>query len=73
MALIKKNELRNMTKEQMEHKIEDLNKDMLKINVQRATKTTIESPGRVKQIKKTIAMLLTRIHAQKTKEVKKKI
>ncbi|MDD5332047.1 MAG: 50S ribosomal protein L29 [Candidatus Nanoarchaeia archaeon] len=60
-----------MSKEQMEKKIEDLQKDLLKINSQRATKTTLENPGRVKQIRKTIARLFT-ISNQKPTEVKGK-
>ncbi|MDD5253596.1 MAG: 50S ribosomal protein L29 [Candidatus Nanoarchaeia archaeon] len=74
MALIKKNELKHMSKDQMEKKIEELKKDLLKINAQRATKTTPENPGKVKQIRKTIAKLISKIHNQKkNQEVKQKI
>jgi len=65
MTLIKKNELKAMNKEQVQGKIKELRKELLKLNAQRAVGTTMESPGRIKLIKRTIARLHT------IKEVKK--
>lgn len=59
MTLIKKNELKAMTAEQIKEKLAGLNKELLKLNAQRAVGTTIESPGRIKLIRRTIARLLT--------------
>lgn len=51
--------IRGMRKEQMLEKIVELKKELLKMNSQIAVGTTPESPGRVKQIKKEIARILT--------------
>lgn len=59
MALIKKNELKQLTQVQIDGKIAELRKDLIKLNAQRAVGTTIESPGRIKLIKRTIARLIT--------------
>ena len=72
MAIIKKNELKQMNKEQLKEKMNDLRKELLKINTQISTGTTLESPGRVKEIKRTIARLHTYVHKFKLAEVKNK-
>jgi len=68
MAL-KTKEIRGMTKEDLNAKLEELKKELIKTNAQIATGTTPKSPGHVRQIKKTIARILTVI---KEKEVGKK-
>ena len=70
MTKIKAKELAKMSVEDLNSKMRDLRKDLLKINAQKSTGTAIESPGRVKQVKKTIARILTILHA-KSKETKK--
>ena len=59
MALIKKQELKQMNESQIAQKLVDLDKELLRLNTQRATGTTLENPGKIKQIKKTIAKLHT--------------
>ena len=59
MALIKKTELRTLNTKQIDDRIKELRKDLLKFNAQRAVGTTIENPGKIKLIKRTIAKLLT--------------
>jgi large subunit ribosomal protein L29 len=73
MAIIKKNELKDMKKEQIEEKLKELKREMIKINAQRSSKTLPENPGRVKEIQRTIARLLTREHMieKSVKEVSK--
>jgi len=71
MAIIKKNELKNMNEKQISDKIEDLKKELIKINAQISTGTSPENPGNVREIKKTIARLLTKLN-EKSKEAKKK-
>lgn len=68
MAL-KTKEIRSMAKEDLNEKLEELKKELIKINAQIATGTTPKSPGQVRQIKKTIARILTVI---KDKGVAKK-
>jgi len=58
MAL-KIKEIRAMPKEELRNKIDELRKEMIKLNAQIATGTTPKSPGQLKQIKKTVARILT--------------
>lgn len=59
MSLIRKNELKQLDKEKIENKINELNKELMKLNAQRYGGTLPENPGKIKQIKKTIAQLHT--------------
>ncbi len=68
---MKVKEIRSMSEEELNSKLEELKKELVKINAQIATGTTPKSPGQVKQIKKNIAKILTIIH-EKPKEVGKK-
>lgn len=77
MALIRKNELQNMKEDQLKSKLSDLNSELIKLNAQRAIGTTLESPGKIKAIKKTIAKIHTKLTQLKNepkakKEVKQK-
>ncbi|MBW2979993.1 50S ribosomal protein L29 [Candidatus Woesearchaeota archaeon] len=60
-------EIKSMAAEDLKGKLEELRKDLIKQNAQIATGTTPKNPGQVKQIKKTIARILT---VMKTKESK---
>lgn len=64
-------EIRSMSKEDLEAKLEELRKELIKVNAQISTGTTPKSPGQVKQIKKNIAKILT-ILKEKSKEVNNK-
>jgi large subunit ribosomal protein L29 len=52
-------ELRSLTKKDLETKIGELKKELIKSNAQIATGTVPKSPGQIKQTKKTIAKILT--------------
>lgn len=65
MSLIKKNEFRLMTEQQLHGKLLDIEKELLKLNGQRAMRTTLESPGKVKLVRKTRARILTRLNELK--------
>ncbi len=67
MAIINKQELKNLEADDIKAKVEELKKELIKHNSQIATGTTPKSPGRVREIKKTIARLLT---IRKNKEIK---
>ncbi len=69
MAIIKKSELKQMTPEQMTVKLHDLKSELMKIRAQISTKTTLENPGRVRVVKKTIAKLHTFIRQKKAQKV----
>ena len=59
MIKIRAKDLRQLKDAELESKFKELKKELLKINAQISTRTPPESPGRVKQIKKTIARILT--------------
>lgn len=51
--------LRGTSKEQLNEKLKELRKELLKMNSQIAVGTAPESPGKVKQVKKEIARIIT--------------
>ena len=69
MAIIKRNELKQMNAKAVDDKLLELRKELVKVNAQIAMGTMPENPGRVKEIKRTIAKLIT---LKKSKEVGKK-
>ena len=56
---MKSKELRNLTKKDLKTKLQEIKKELIKLNAQVATGTVPKSPGQIKQIKKTIAKILT--------------
>jgi len=68
MAIIKKYELKTMSKDGMNNKLTELRKELMKLNAQVAIGTVPENAGKLKVIKKTIAKLNTKLT-----EVNKKI
>lgn len=56
---MKARDLRTMPKEELLAKLNELKKELVKLNAQIAIGTTPKSPGQVKQTKKTIAKILT--------------
>jgi len=74
---MKKYELNQMKKEQLRSTLSELRKELIKINTQISTGATPENPGKARQIKKTIARILTKLNNKvelnnKTKEDKQK-
>jgi len=59
MKQIKTSELKNLSKKQLEEKLAEAKKELMKVNAKIATKIVPENPGSIKQIKKTIAKILT--------------
>ena len=68
---MKAKEIRSMSKEDLDVKLEELKKERIKLNAQISTGTTPKSPGQVKEVKKNIARILT-ILSEKTNEVDNK-
>ncbi|MBU2589725.1 MAG: 50S ribosomal protein L29 [Nanoarchaeota archaeon] len=66
---IKAKEIRQMNEKQIKEKLFEVKKDLMKANSQIAVGTVPENPGQVKQMKKTIARMLT-ILTEKEKEPK---
>ena len=59
MAIIRKNELTQMDEKSLDGKIIELKKELIKINAQVAIGTVPENPGKIKDIKRTIARIIT--------------
>lgn len=72
MAIIKKNDFKQMDEESLKKKLSDLKKEMVKINAQISTGTPPENPGRVREMKKTVARILTKLK-QKGIELREEI
>jgi len=59
MAIIKKNEMKGMDDKSILEKVSELRGELIRINAQIAMGTLPENPGRIKEIRKTIARLKT--------------
>ena len=68
---IKNKDLRNLNRQELNTKLFELKKNLIKINAQIAAGTVPENPGNVKNVKKTVARILTIMNESK-KEVPKK-
>ncbi len=52
-------ELRKMSNEELRKKLKELRMEMLRLNAERFGKKTLSNPGKYREIKKTIARILT--------------
>ena len=59
MAILHVKEMRKMKDEDLDKKLIDLKKELMRVNAQISQGTAPEKPGRIKEIKKTIARILT--------------
>lgn len=58
---MKSKDIKSMSKEKIESQLLELRRELIKLNTQIATGTTLKNPGQVKNIKKNIARLLTEL------------
>jgi len=70
MAIIRKNELIQMDEKSMNEKLEELKRELVKINAQISMGTMPENPGKIKEIRRTIARINT---IKKIKEGKNQV
>lgn len=61
MSILKPKEIKVISKEELEKKLKDLRLELMKANSQRATKTNPENPGKIKEIRRTIARINTQL------------
>ena len=59
LAILHIKEIRKMNEEELNKKLSDLKIELMKVNAQIAQGTVPEKPGRINEIKKTIARILT--------------
>jgi len=71
MTLLRFAEVTKMKREDIEAKLKDFKKELIKINAQIAIGSAIENPGKVKELRRTIARLNMVLHKKPT-EVKQK-
>jgi len=63
---VKFKELKALSPADREKKLLEAKQELIKLNGQVATGTTLKSPGQIKQLKRTIAKLLTLQNEEKT-------
>ncbi len=64
---MKNKEIHSMDREELEKKHAELKKELIKLNTQVATRTSLKSPGKVGQTKKFIAKILAKLHMKKNR------
>tara|TARA_Y100000310_G_scaffold102154_1_gene100359 strand:- start:18139 stop:18363 length:225 start_codon:yes stop_codon:yes gene_type:complete len=69
--MLKNKELRTINPQELKTKLEELRKELIKLNVQKSTGTSAKNPKQIKIIKKTIARILTLLQ-KKYKKLEKK-
>jgi len=66
---MKSKEIRGIDKNTLNEKLLELKKELVKMNAQVSIGTAIKNPGQVREIKKTIARILT-LNNEKIKKIK---
>lgn len=64
---MKRKELKQFSKEELEKKLLELKKELMRYRSQISTGTPPENPGKVRLIKKTIAKIITLIKQEEVK------
>ena len=59
MAILHMKEIRKMKNEELEKKLEDLRKELMRARAKIAQGTSPDKPGRVREIRRAIARILT--------------
>ncbi|MBP2143017.1 large subunit ribosomal protein L29 [Methanococcus voltae] len=59
MAILKANEIRELSLEEMQEKIVEMKKELMKEGVNKATGGSPSNPGKIQALKRTIARVLT--------------
>ena len=67
---IKNNDLRKLNTQELQYKLLELRKDLVKINGQVAAGTVPENPGNVKNVKKAVARIMTIMNEKKEDQKK---
>jgi len=67
LPILRKRELKQMLPEEREKKLTELRTELTHLRTMVASGGTVENPGRIKEIRRTIARLLT-IEAQQKRE-----
>ena len=68
MAILKPEEIRDMNVEEMQARLDELRSDLARERAIAASGGSLENPGRIGELKRTIARLLTIMNETKRKE-----
>ncbi|KXB02804.1 50S ribosomal protein L29 [candidate division MSBL1 archaeon SCGC-AAA261F19] len=68
MAILRASEIRDMSVEEMEAKLGELRSELAREKAIAAAGGSLENPGRVRELKRTIARVLTIMNEAKRKE-----
>ncbi|MCD6522844.1 MAG: 50S ribosomal protein L29 [Candidatus Diapherotrites archaeon] len=71
MAILKPKQIREMSPQEREEKLQQLRNELAKERAAIASGTRPENPGRIREIRKTIARILTIQNEKKNTEVEK--
>lgn len=71
MKQAKKKELRMLNEDELNSRLNDLKRELMKLNTERSTGTVNKNPKQIRQIKRMISKIIT-ISKEKIKEVKAK-
>lgn len=70
MAILRNDEIRNMNREELKDKMKDLKLELAKEKGKTDMGSFPENPGRIKEIKKTVAKILTILKERRSEEEK---
>jgi len=73
MPILRLKEIREMSSEERNKKIAELRTELLRLKTMIKAGGTIENPARIRQLRKTIARILTIEDEQKIKQQKQKL
>lgn len=59
IAIVRQKDLENLSKNELDKKIDELKRELLKAETQKSMGMTPDNPGRVKELRRTIARILT--------------
>ncbi|WP_423792864.1 50S ribosomal protein L29 [Methanocaldococcus indicus] len=65
MAILRASEIRGMTEEEMKKKLVELKRELLKERAHKAAAGAPTNPGRMREIRRTIARILTIMNEKK--------
>ncbi|ADL11721.1 LSU ribosomal protein L29P [Acetohalobium arabaticum DSM 5501] len=61
VTVMKANELRELTSEELEHKLSDLKEELFNLRFQNAT-AQLDNPARIREVRRSIARVKTILH-----------
>lgn len=68
MAVIRKKEIRSLSKSELDEKLGQLKAELSRERAAIASSTRAENPGRVRELRRTIARILTITHEKETQK-----